>query len=40
MARKFAALWHERRWLAAGGELTHPLLGVDDDAEEQGHEVR
>ena len=39
MARKCAAMWHERWWLAAGGELARPLLG-DDDAEEQAHEVR
>ena len=32
-------MWHERWWLAAGGELVRPLLG-DDDAEEQAHEVR
>lgn len=38
MARKFVSVWHERRWLAAGGDLVRPLLG-DEDAEEQAHEV-
>lgn len=38
MARKFAAVWHERRWRAAGGDLVHPLLG-GEDSEEQAHEV-
>ncbi|CAN0003916.1 unnamed protein product, partial [Scytosiphon promiscuus] len=37
MARKFAAMWHERWWLASGGELSTPLL--DEDGEEQQHEV-
>lgn len=39
MARKFAAVWHERRWTAAGGELIRPLLD-EEDREEQAHEVR
>lgn len=40
MAKKFAAVWHERRWRAAsgGGDLTHPLLD-DEEREEQAHEV-
>lgn len=38
MARKFVAVWHERRWTVVGGELTHPLLN-DEDGEEQAHEV-
>lgn len=38
MARKFAAMWHERRWIAAGGELARPLLD-EEDGEEQAHEV-
>lgn len=37
MARKFVAMWHERWWLASGGDLAVPLL--DDDGEEQQHEV-
>lgn len=39
MARKFAEVWHERRWLAVAGDLTRPLLG-GEDGEEQAHEVR
>lgn len=37
MARKFVAMWHERWWLASGGDLAAPLL--DEDGEEQQHEV-
>ncbi|CAN0188052.1 unnamed protein product [Pylaiella littoralis] len=37
MARKFAAMWHERWWIGAGGELAVPLL--DEEGEEQQHAV-
>lgn len=39
MARKFVAVWHERRWTASGDDMGRPLLD-EDEREEQAHDVR